>query len=132
MFFMCFLAPEKKKSHPSQGRDNKPQAAEFYSKCGIDCYMQPTITHLSKLMKGCKTKVFYLLLVEHLLFEFLHHLALVVYLIILQWQRDMWSRNSAFNVMYYIHWYSTDTLYTGFLCTLGSMSNHNYKFSACT
>lgn len=65
----------------SQGQHNKPLAAGFPAKRQLHFQSLQT-----KRMKRQKAEVVYLLLVEHLLLQLLHHLALVVDLVILQRQ----------------------------------------------
>lgn len=90
LLFKYFLAPEKRVSyflsHPVKDRIKKKLSwlISIYISATFEA-AQPTVGHLTKLMKGCKTMVFYLLLVEHLLLQLLHHLALVVDLVILLW-----------------------------------------------
>ena len=81
MLLKCLLAPEK--HYFFLTFDIKSLATDLKRDFAKIADVQPTVGRLTKLMRGCKTKVFYLLLVEHLFLQLLHHLALVVDLIIL-------------------------------------------------
>lgn len=84
---------------------------------------------LTKLMKGCKPEVFYLLLVEHLLLQLLNHLALVVDLIILQQQTDTWNRNSSLTALCITHTGKEQTLSTCLLSVPSSITAIVFKLA---
>lgn len=84
---------------------------------------------LTKLMKGCKPEVFYLLLVEHLLLQLLNHLALVVDLIILQQQTDTWNRNSSLTALCITYTGKEQTLSTCLLSVPSSITAIVFKLA---